>query len=77
MRLPNKLFEYKKTDIINGVVVLKILENREQGMKVLDLFRECNKKIDGVHIFLETLDFLYAVGKVRYDSEMRRIFNVK
>lgn len=77
MRLPNKLFEYKKTDIINGLVVLKILENKKQGMKVLELFRECNVKIGGVHIFLDTLDFLYAVDKVRYDSEMRRLFNVK
>lgn len=77
MRLPNKLFEYKKTVISKSLIVMSILENEEYGMTILELFKESSVKIGGAQVLLETLDLLYALGKVKYDSELRRLFSVK
>lgn len=77
MRLPNKLFEYKKTVISNSLIVMNILENKKNGITILELFKECSIQNGGAQVFIETLEFLYALRKVEYDSEIRRLFSVK
>lgn len=74
MKFPNKLFELKETVIFDGI---KVLEALEEDMSVLDLYKKCKSKCNGTQEFLDALAVLYAIGKIDYDYDRRRIVNVK
>lgn len=73
MKFPNKLFEFKETVIFDSIKVLEVLED---DMSVLDLYKRCKGKCNGTQEFLDALAGLYAIGKIDYDYDRRRIVNV-
>ena len=74
MKFPNKIFELKETVIFDSIV---ILEELEDDMSVLDLYKICKTKCNGIQEFFEALDVLYAIGRIDYNYESRRFVNVK
>ncbi len=73
MRFPSKLFQYKETVIYDCSVIMETLECETS---VLDLYKACRNKCNSVQGFLDALDVLYALRKIDYDKNARRIINV-
>ena len=72
MKLPNKLFSYKESTISKLPVVLsEIIEN--EYVTIYQLYMNVIGKFDNISEFLEVLECLYALGKIDYDNELRRI----
>jgi len=67
MLLPNKLFSYNQSIFSKFPVVLTELKSRP--MSVHELYKKVIRKMSGVNEFVETLDCLYALGKIDYDEE--------
>jgi len=73
MRFPNKLFQYKETVIYDCSVIMEVLDDETS---VLNLYKACRNKCNNVQGFLDALDVLYAINKIDYDKNTRRIINV-
>ena len=71
MKFPNKLCDFKETVIFDCIKVL------EDDMSVLDLYEKCRNKCNGIQEFFDALAVLYAMGKIDYDYDRRRVLNVK
>lgn len=74
MKFPNKLFEYKETVIYDCI---KILEQLKDDMSILELYKLCRGKCNGSQEYVDALVVLYAMGKIDYDSDKRRVMSVK
>lgn len=69
MLLPNKLISYDQSILPKFPVVLKELKNGP--MSVHDLYKRVIKKMSGVSEFIDTLDCLYALGKIEFEKKRR------
>lgn len=72
MKLPNKYISYKKSSLSKFPIVLETLKYCD--LSVMDLYiRLVKSKVSPVFEntddFIETLDYLYALGKIKLDSE--------
>lgn len=67
MRYPSKIVSYKESIIGKMPVVLAALSICE--MSVYDLYIKTHKGFSGIEEFIDTLDCLYALHKIEYDSE--------
>lgn len=74
MKLPNKLFDYKESVFHDCVILMKEIKDE---MTILELYKVCRKKCNSTQSFFDALDVLYAVKKIDYDFEGRRIVCVK
>lgn len=74
MKLPNKLFSYKESIISKFPIILQKLSDKKD-ISIFDLYRDTNQNFEDISEFLETLDCLYALGKLDYDSKLGRISN--
>jgi len=74
MKFPNKLFEYKETVIYDCI---KILEQLKDDIPILELYKLCRGKCNGSQEYIDALVALYAMGKIDYDSDKRRVMSVK
>lgn len=74
MKFPNKLFEYNETVIYDCI---KILDELKDDTPVLELYKSCRGKCNGSQEFVDALAVLYAMRKIDYDSNKRRILSVK
>jgi len=72
MRLPNKLFSYNESVISKFPFILQKV-SEENNMSILELYHSLSGKFEDITEFLEALDCLYALGKIKYDSKLRRI----
>lgn len=71
MILPSKLFSYNQSVLPKMVVLIKEIQKQDRG--VLELFQQVQDKFDGVDEFVETLDGLYALGKIELDTNRRTL----
>lgn len=67
MLLPNNLISYDQSIISKFLVVLKELKNGP--LSVHELYKRTIKKMSGISEFIDTLDCLYALGKIEFDEE--------
>lgn len=72
MKLPNKLFSYKESVISKFPLILEKV-SEEKNISIMDLYCTVNGKFEDVSEFLEALDCLYLLGKIEYDSNLRRV----
>lgn len=72
MRLPNKLFSYKESVISKFPLILQKV-SEEKNISIMDLYCTVNGNFEDVSEFLEALDCLYLLGKIEYDSKLRRV----
>ena len=69
MQLPNKLYSYNESIISKFPVVLH--ELRKSPCGVSELYTKFQQEVTGTTEFMEILDCLYALGKVKYDEEAK------
>ena len=67
MRLPSKITSYGESVISKFPPVLSILQDGDTG--VFALFEATMKHFSSIEEFLDTLDCLFALQKIRYDAE--------
>jgi hypothetical protein len=48
-----------------------------EEISILDLYALCKKNASGIQGFYDALDVLYALEKIKYNEETRRISSVK
>ena len=73
MRLPNKVISYNESIISKFPIILNLLESKDY--KVMELYEKLKADLD-IECFIETLDSLFALGKIEIDNEPRRIHYV-
>lgn len=79
MRLPNKITSYQESIISKFPYILNILE-QSGGVSISDLYQKLKKVftafIDDIADFIEIIDCLFVLGKVKYDEKERRLIYV-
>lgn len=71
MRLPNKITPYNESVFPAMIKVLSALGN--ESLMPIELYRKC--KCD-VSSYSEALDCLFALGKIDFDGDERRLHRV-
>lgn len=67
MRLPSKITSYSESVISKFPPILLVLENSDIG--IVALYEATMKNFSSVEEFLDTLDCLFALRKIRYDAD--------
>ena len=67
MRLPSKITSYGESVISKFAPVLWVLQDADTG--VFALYEATMKHFSGIEEFMDTLDCLFALQRVRYDEE--------
>lgn len=62
MLLPDKIIRYKKSVISKFVPILEILKERSENAR--ELYEQTKVHFSKVSEFIQTLDALYALGKI-------------
>lgn len=75
MKLPNKLFTFRESIISKFPIILKTLE-KENHLTIYELYISEINKFEDISEFLEAIECLYALGKIEYSYELRRVYNV-
>lgn len=70
MKFPNKIIRYSESAISKFSSVLFSLR---ESKTIVALFNEIREEFDNVADFVDTLDCLYALGKINYNFETRRV----
>lgn len=67
MLFPNKLCSYNDSILSKFPSVLKVV--KKEPISVLDLYHEVIGYMNGANEFIDILDCLYALQKIKYDDE--------
>ena len=67
MKLPSKITSYGESVISKFPPVLSVLQDSDTG--VFALYEATMKHFSGIEEFMDTLDCLFALQRVRYDEE--------
>ena len=65
--LPNKTITYQDSVISKFPIVLKFLQNHN-SIKAGSLYRSLKIYFSSIHVFIQTLDCLFALGKIKFDE---------
>lgn len=71
MRYPNKVTSFKESILYKMTIVLETLNCGE--FSVEDLYKKCRRSFETTSDFIETLDALYALNKIKIQTYSRRI----
>lgn len=71
MKLPSKIFTYKESNLSKLSPLLKSL--KEKSFFPLKLYEKHKTLFSGVNDFLETLDILFSLKMIVFDTEMEEI----
>ena len=71
MKMPNKVVCYNESIISKFPVILNAL--RQGECSVLDLYKTVKRRVDDTADFLDVLDCLFALGKIRFNQNTRRL----
>lgn len=75
MKLPSKIFTYKESNLSKLAPLLKSLE--EKSFSPTDLYKAHKKIFSNTNDFLETLDILFSLKMISFDSTSEEIQYVK
>lgn len=67
MRLPSKITSYRESVISKFSPVLSALQ--ESDIEIFALYKTTMKYFSSIEEFMDTLDCLFALQKIRYDEE--------
>lgn len=70
MQLPNKVISYNESVLSKFPIILDLLQ--QSDYTVAELFALVKNKMD-IEDFIDTLDCLYALGKVNLNKTTRRL----
>ena len=71
MKFPNKIISYKESVLSRFPLVLDILENNDYSIG--ELFNVVKAHMEDVIDFIDILDCLFALGKVKLNEQTRRL----
>lgn len=69
MMLPNKTITYSESVIAKFPLALKFLQ-KQKSVKAGVLYTELKKEFSSIHVFIQTLDCLFALGKIKFNNDM-------
>lgn len=67
MRLPSKITSYRESVISKFSPVLSVLQ--ESDIEIFALYKTTMKYFSSIEEFMDTLDCLFALQRIRYDEE--------
>lgn len=71
MKYPNKIVNYKNSVIQKFPIILIELRNEEQS--VYELYKKARGSFDNISEYVETLDCLFSLNLIDYDTRTRRL----
>lgn len=71
MRYPNKVTSFKESILYKMTLVLDALN--DGALAVEDLYKKVRRSFESTADFIETLDALYALDKIKIQEYSRRI----
>jgi len=74
MRLPSKIFSFEESVLSKFPIILNALQ--QGGLSPIELYILTKSKTEDLGEFLETLDCLYALGKINYDEGTGKLLYV-
>ncbi|WP_238882957.1 ABC-three component system middle component 7 [Clostridium sp. YIM B02551] len=74
MKLPNKLFSYRESIVSKLPIILNAFE-QEKYLTIDQLYINVINKFENISEFLEAVECLYALGKIEYSYELRRVYH--
>ena len=66
MKLPSKITSYNESVLSRIPIILNILQNADIG--VYSLYSATEQYFYGIEEYLDTLDCLFALQKIKYDA---------
>lgn len=75
MKMPSKVTDYKESTLASLPKIMKKLN--EQAMNPQDLYKSTRRYFDDVGEFVEALDCLFILNRIRIDEETGVISSVK
>ena len=74
MKLPSKVISFKESSLSKFSLLLNKIN--EKKLSPHDLYEETKKYFENVEDFIETLDYLYALNKIYFETENGEVINV-
>ncbi|MDO3412579.1 hypothetical protein QWJ34_22630 [Saccharibacillus sp. CPCC 101409] len=74
MKLPNKLYTYQESTLSKLPKILSIVV-KKKDISLYELYVVVQSDFQDIAEFIEALTCLYALRKIDYDFELRRIHN--
>ena len=71
MKLPNKVINYNESVLSKLPLVLSLLEKR--NYTIYELYDKIKSNLESIDEFLEVLDCLFALNKIKLNEEKRSI----
>jgi hypothetical protein len=75
MKVPNKIISYKNSILSKFPFVLDKLQNGEY--EICSLYNVVKDDMEDIAEFIDILDSLFALGKIRYNDNKRSVYYVK
>lgn len=69
MMLPNKTITYNESVISKFSLVLEFLQNKKSA-KAGVLYEKLKNQFKSIHVFVQTLDCLFVLGKIKFNNDM-------
>ena len=67
MMLPNKTISYNDSVISKFPLVLELVKKQE-SINAGVLYKDLKKNFSSIHVFVQTLDCLFALGKIKFNE---------
>lgn len=74
MRLPSKIFSYDESIVAQFPVLLQMLS--DSPMPVRQLYELTRGYWESIGAYIEALDCLYALGRIRFDDNKENLLYV-
>lgn len=75
MRLPSKVTSYNVSIISKFSIILESLPYSSKSPR--QLYEEQKQKFEDVNEYIEALDVLFSLGRVKYDDTLGELYYVK
>ncbi len=75
MRLPSKVTSYNVSIISKFSIILEPLSYSSKSPR--QLYEEQKQKFEDVNEYIEALDVLFSLGRVKYDDTLGELYYVK
>ena len=75
MRLPSKVTSYNVSIISKFSIILELLSYSSKSPR--QLYEEQKQKFEDVNEYIEALDVLFSLGRVKYDDTLGELYYVK
>lgn len=72
MKFPNKVINYNESIISKFPIILSQLQIKDYSIS--SLYEKIKNKVENINEFLEILDCLFTLNKIKLDENTRRLY---